>query len=192
MLHSFSSPGQNSFIESELWPKCILSAYVCDGHMDCKNGRDESDCEMDNLAGFDKQENRRLDVKYINRWLNMSEEACATQCNTAKEFTCRSFNYNKDRRLCTLSEDNIGSSGMLKNDDVDQTWDYFERMDTKIICNTNCTNGKCLTEGLMCDGKNDCGDNSDEMFCSTQPNLQVRIVDVNGNPSNEGKYHSVI
>ena len=164
-----------------------MSDYVCDGRSDCKNGRDESDCGgPPNLDGFEKKENQRLDVKYISRWLDMSEESCATQCTKAEDFTCRSFNYNKGQRLCTLSEDNIGSSGMLANDDIDQTWNYFERIDTKIVCNTNCTNGKCLKEGLMCDGKDDCGDNSDEMFCQTQPNLQVRIVDIQGNPSNEG------
>ena len=184
-----NSPGQHSFVNSTLWPKCILSAYLCDGYTDCQNGRDESDCQgQDNLSGFVKHDNKRLDVKYINRWLNMSEEACATQCITSKDFTCRSFNYDKLELLCTLSEDNIGSSGMLENHDIDQSWDYFERIDKQIVCNTNCSNGKCLNEGLLCDGKNDCGDNSDERNCATQPNLSVRIVGVDGSPSHEGNW----
>ena len=176
------STGQNS--------KCILSAYVCDGETDCQNGRDESDCPgQDNLINFQQFENKRLDVKYIKRWLNMSPKGCATQCLTAKDFTCRSFNYNKIDQLCTLSEDNIGSSGRLQNDNIEQSWDYFERFDEQILCDTKCGNGKCLNWGLICDGKNDCGDHSDEDSC-TQPNLLVRIVAVDGSIRNEGKYLS--
>ena len=117
----------------------------------------------------------------------MSPKGCATQCINAKDFTCRSFNYNKKKQLCTLSEDNIGSSGKLENDVINQTWDYFERIDQQRICNTTCSTGKCLDEGLICDGKDDCGDNSDETSCSTQPNVLVRIVAVDGSRSNEGK-----
>ena len=69
-----------------------------------------------------------------------------------------------------------------------QSWDYFERIDKQIVCNTNCSNGKCLNEGLICDGKNDCGDNSDERNCATQPNLSIRIVDVGGSESHEGNW----
>ena len=117
----------------------------------------------------------------------MSPKGCATQCINAKDFTCRSFNYNKKKQLCTLSEDNIGSSGKLENDVIDQTWDYFERIDQQILCATKCSNGKCLNEGLICDGKNDCEDNSDENSCLAQPNLLVKIVDTRGRNSNEGK-----
>ena len=164
-----------------------MSAYVCDGYSDCVNGRDEAECQgQDSLSSFQAWVNKRLDVKYIKRWLNMSQEACATQCLNAKDFTCRSFNYNKIKRLCTLSEDNIGSSGMLENDDVEQHWDYFERKDEQIACNSTCSNGKCLNQALICDGKNDCGDNSDEISCQSQPNLMVRIVAVDGAPSNKG------
>ena len=168
-------------------PQCILSAYVCDGYSDCKNGRDENECNgQDKLSSFHTHPNKRLDVKYIKRWLNMNPEGCAAQCLNSKEFTCRSFNYNKIKQMCTLSEDNIGSSGMLESDAVEQNWDYYEAINEQLVCNRTCSNGKCLHEDLICDGKNDCGDNSDESGCS-HPNLVVRIVDANGAQSSKGR-----
>ena len=166
-----------------------MSAYVCDGFPDCKNGQDEKNCQgADKLSGFNITENKRLDVKYVKRWLNMSPESCASQCTNAKDFTCRSFNYHKGKQLCTLSEDNIGSSGRLINDYVHRNWNYYERIDEQFICEATCSNGKCLQQPLICDGKNDCGDNSDEISCLIEPNLAVRIIDVRGRNGSEGKF----
>ena len=30
-----------------------------------------------------------------------------------------------------------------------------------------CDNGRCVVLQWVCDGENDCGDNSDELFCGT-------------------------
>ncbi len=115
-------------------------------------------------------------MKYVKRWLNMSPKSCASQCTNAKDFTCRSFNYHKGKQLCTLSEDNIGSSGRLINDYVDRNWSYYERINEQFICGeATCSNGKCLQQPLICDGKNDCGDGSDEsasMNCNKWINVK--------------------
>lgn len=31
-----------------------------------------------------------------------------------------------------------------------------------------CVNGRCVGHGSWCDGRDDCGDNSDEMFCNSE------------------------
>ena len=125
----------------------------------------------------------RLDVNYLERWMNMAPKACAALCMNAKDFTCRSFNYQESKQMCTLLEDNIRSSGKLI---YDGDWDYYERGDTQGVCDQQCGNGKCLNEQQICDGKYDCADKSDEMDCQIKPNLEIRLV--GGSTPNEGKH----
>ncbi len=159
--------------------ECVLSAYVCDGHRDCSNGADESSCNRRELDKFDKLGRSRLTVPYVERWLHTSTEACAQHCTvptfqrnslvkcmytsdvfhlqSAVDFTCKSFNYHAAKRLCTLSESNVGMSGSLAED---SQWDYYELSSEALRCTTDskCPSGKCLKQEMFCDGKDDCGD----------------------------------
>ena len=75
------------------------------------------------------------------------------------DFTCRSFNYHAAKRLCTLSESNVGLSGNLMA--RDREWDHYERRAEAASCaagGLECRSGKCLERGQICDGKDDCGD----------------------------------
>ena len=158
----------------------MLSAYVCDGHRDCDNGADEADCG-DRRGLYEEYEKRggaRLAVPYVERWLDASAEACAMHCSVrwrpfhaqtesvsfrgfpsqnADDFTCRSFNYHAGKRLCTLSESNVGLSGGLERD---RQWDHYERRAEAADCEgqQKCGSGKCLLREQICDGKDDCGD----------------------------------
>ena len=102
--------------------ECVLAAYVCDGHRDCSNGKDEQDCserELDKCANllfqqfksclnlhihyrYTRNAGLRLDIAYVERWLDTSASACAIHCKNARGFVCKSFNYHAAKRLCTL------------------------------------------------------------------------------------------
>ena len=157
--------------------ECVFSAYVCDGIKDCSNGADEDKCTGQvSLDAYAKIGNHRLNVPYIERYLQATPKACARYCDKAEDFKCISFNYQAAKRLCILNELNVGMTGKLV---TDRNWDYYElRSETKLCeVGLKCRNGKCLQSQQMCDGKHDCGneDQTDEQNCSTAPNIQVKL-----------------
>jgi hypothetical protein len=169
--------------------ECLLSAYVCDGYADCSNGADEDKCTgQDSLEDFAKHARKRLDVSYLERWLNTTTKACAKHCLKAEGFECRSFNYQAAKRLCILNEVNIGLSGQLEQD---SQWDYYELRSKATNCepSLSCKNGKCLTKDQICDGKFDCNgeplDKTDEKSCVDEAKIKVRLVG-GGSSQNEG------
>ncbi len=168
--------------------ECVLDVYVCDGQRDCTNGQDEAKCDSNGgLERFTKRGRRRLESKYLQRMLDSSVRACAGYCLKADGFVCRSFNYHAGKRLCTLSEGNVGTLGALSGDEPQ--WDYYELTSESVDCDDRlrCPSGKCLRDDQLCDGKNDCGgdDGLDERLCSISPNLRIRLV--GGNGDNEGR-----
>ena len=157
--------------------QCILSAYVCDGYPDCSNNADEENCSgQANLDLFRKHSRIRLDVPYLERWLQTTAQGCAKYCIKAIDFTCKSFNYQASKKLCILNELNIGLTGKVESD---SQWDYYELKSESLICDAQlqCRNGKCLSEEQICDGKYDCEneDETDESGCPSQPNIQIRF-----------------
>lgn len=97
-------------------------------------------------------------------------------------------------KVCLLSGSNVGETGSLQR--ANRTaWTYYERLSTATPClspsHFQCRNGKCLNATQHCDGRNDCGDKSDEAAdgadaCTPQRvGWQLRLA--GGKAANEGR-----
>lgn len=84
-----------------------------------------------------------------------------------------------------LSDSNIGLTGALK---LDKQFDYYEMRERSLNCGNMyiCNNHKCINQTQVCDGKNNCGDRSDESIC-TADNLDYDIRLAGANNNYEGR-----
>ncbi|KAK8742142.1 hypothetical protein OTU49_002138, partial [Cherax quadricarinatus] len=160
---------------------CIDRQRLCDGVFDCDDKSDEVGCP-DYSHEFRKQVRHRLQGNEVGEWL-YTKKTCAARCIQAKNFVCKSFNYQESTETCILSNSNVGLSGGLV---PAEDWEYYELKNLTVDC-TNmlvCNDNKCIDMTLVCDGRRDCKEGEDEK-CASQLNFDVRLV--NGSGPHEGR-----
>ncbi|RXG68624.1 Low-density lipoprotein receptor 1 [Armadillidium vulgare] len=146
---------------------CILKSWICDGTNDCPNGEDEQDCK-ENICDpgtefrcLDGSGCVKIAVKCdgTNHCLDGSDE---TECPPRETTT------NPPVIETTKSSSNITSK---KESSQNATSDSVQKSpqddtDTTLVCDPEthylCSDGKCIPNEKLCDGKGDCRDRKDE------------------------------
>uniref|UniRef100_A0A671R1W1 Low-density lipoprotein receptor-related protein 1-like n=1 Tax=Sinocyclocheilus anshuiensis TaxID=1608454 RepID=A0A671R1W1_9TELE len=162
---------------------CISQRWKCDGDKDCPDGADEGI-----KAGC-----------VFNKTCDDSEFQCQNYQCIPKNFMC---DHDVDCRdgsdespeceypTCGPNDFRCANGQCLKqkNWECDGEFDCRDQSDeapknplctdSGERCNDTaflCTNGKCVNETLLCDGKNDCGDGSDENNCFINECLNSKL-----------------
>ena len=177
ILHSGECRTETPCLRTEFRCKtdrsCVSYLSRCDGRPDCRDGSDEVGCEADcSSTQFRCSDGRCL--PFIERCdgtqhCSDDEEDCPASCDgdqfRCNDGSCISLSLRCDRvSHCHDKTDEIGCPREPA---------VLENRTSSLICppgQFECRDGRlCVEDRLLCDGREDCEDGSDEQDCKAEP-----------------------
>ncbi|XP_066954752.1 uncharacterized protein [Macrobrachium rosenbergii] len=160
--------------------KCLSQMQVCDGDRQCPTGDDEHLCKR-YLQEFEAHQKKTLIITQTLLQLPREDAGvCAKRCIDNNQ--CKGFIYDELTKKCTLTATDVASSGLLSSSQNV----FYELRSRRSSCGIRfkCNNERCIDRSNVCNGNNDCGDNSDEGQCQMSLKYETKLV--GGSGSHEG------